>query len=500
LVELLLPTRTPRHTTSSQIYQFLEEEKRMSRSRDRRAFTGTGGGLLAPVQSKKKTIKISSRTVAVRVEPNKYADILCQLQCNIYVQSNDEKVVEGVAWLQTPCGWVCSMDNNGFLCYTLSNDVEANKAWAAEFDARRRIAGAITALLTRSHSLPNARRVSRAILNHIQGPTARPLVNVPDVSLEDLVVGLAASTGLRQAEVLEFMRITASKQCNPVKALKDIATDVNDLISMRPTLWIKSDLSVLETMDIKSKNDRFVMAAARGDMVLFEKFLAMGQELAALHSDLKYTAIHAAADFGQEDMVKRMISTGISLNIRDARKGQTPLHFAGQSGRSAIAQLLLAAGADKAIPNYKGLLAYEIADDQGNFETREILKYSPPEIQFVSVINTTTQSIRFETDNTHKHAPLHTCFLTHPYTHHSTTPIYSNNTHSIKWDPPIVHEHMHARVLSYVVEWTPVGNFMKVCSNYMRVRVKISFRAIHSNKCAHTHMHTGWSRRSLSND
>jgi len=66
-----------------------------------------------------------------------------------------------------------------------------------------------------------------------------------------------------------------------------------------------------------------------------------GQELAAVHSDLKYTALHAAADFGHSEIVKQLIRTGMNVNIRDARKGQTPLHFAGQGGRSEIAYVLV---------------------------------------------------------------------------------------------------------------------------------------------------------------
>ena len=35
-------------------------------------------------------------------------------------------------------------------------------------------------------------------------------------------------------------------------------------------------MNVLETVDIRSKNDEFIMSAARGDVKGFNKFLAMG--------------------------------------------------------------------------------------------------------------------------------------------------------------------------------------------------------------------------------
>ena len=108
--------------------------------------------------------------MAVKDEPDKYGTTLCQLSKGIYCQVQEEKTIEGVVWLSLPCGWVCSLDSTGYQCYVLSTDVEANKAWATEYDNRRRMAGAVAALLTRVHSLPNGRRVARAIQNYVNGP------------------------------------------------------------------------------------------------------------------------------------------------------------------------------------------------------------------------------------------------------------------------------------------------------------------------------------------
>ena len=380
-------------------------------------------GAAAP---KKKVIEITSRTVAVKEDPEKYSETICQLQKGTLVMVTEERTVEGVLWMNVICGWISSIDSIGYQCYVLSNDVSANKAWAKEYDDRRRLAGAVAAMLTKTHAIHNAQRVARAIKTHVNRPQGIKLVNLPDVSIEDLMVGLASVQGLRQSEVLEFVKIAASQQCNPPKALKDIAQEVYDLMNMRPTLWIKEKRNVLETSDVTMQNDQFVMAAARGDVKNFNKYLAMGQELAALHSDLKYTALHAAADFGHVDIVKRLINTGISVNIRDARKGQTPLHFAGQGGRAEVARMLLDAGADRTIASYKGKLPYEIADEQGNFECREILKHPPPAIQYVTVEKVSTTSI------------------------------------ILRWDPPVLHEALHSRITDFVVEWIPEGKASEV--------------------------------------
>lgn len=391
------------------------------RRRDRNAF-GKG---LGPI-SKAKCLKITTRTVAIRKEPGKFHKILCQLTQGIYVPSDMERQVEGVLWYKLPYGWLCSMDSNGYESCVTAPDSEGQRMWAAEFDKRRRIAGAITAMLTRSYSLDNARRVAKSIFNYINSDQMGPMINLPDVSVEDLMVGLSSCAGLRQSETLEFIKIAACQQCNPPKALRDIAADVMDLINMRPTKWVTSERNVLETMDVRSKNDQFVMSAARGDTRKFEDFLAIGQELAAVHSELKYTALHAAADFGQDDIAKRLIGMGLSTDIRDARKGQTPLHFSGQGGRSHICQLLLAAGADRSIFNYSGKLAYELAADQGFLECAEILKTPPPAVQFVAVIDSTTRTI------------------------------------SLHWEPPAIDPLFNARISEYTVEWTPVEHYTVV--------------------------------------
>lgn len=382
-----------------------------------------GRGAAAP---RKRVILINARTCGVMDEASNMGDMLCQLSKGTYCLVLETKSVDGIEWVKTPPGWICSIDQNGFQCYEDSSEVSANKTWAVEFDNRRRMTGAVTACLTRMHSLPNGIRVARAIYNHCHGDKVIHLINLPDVSVEDLMVGLRSSTGLRQAELLEFLKVAASQQSNPPKTLKDMTKEIYDTMGMRPTRWIKEDMNVIETVDVSSSNDRFIMAAAHGKMKEVEKCLAIGQELAAIHSELKYTALHAAADFGHREIVDLLIKTGMSVNIRDGRNGQTPLHFSGQSNRCDIARDLLDAGANRTIKSYKGLLPYQLADQQGNFECREILKHPPPAIQYVTVVKTTTRSIH------------------------------------LRWDAPILHEQTHSRVNDYAIEWDPVGKVSEV--------------------------------------
>lgn len=374
------------------------------------------------VNNKKLLARITSKAIAVRSEPTKYGPIICQLQKDVFVHQLEEKIVENVMWFRCHVGWICSMDSSGFKSFVNSTEIAANKSWTAEFDNRRRIASAVAAMLTKSHSLTNARRVSRSLLKYVHSPDSKNLINLPDVSLDDLLISLSSSINLRQMEVLEFIKIAASQQSNPLTALVKLAEDIDSLMTMRPSLWVTKDLGVLETHDTKARNDRFVMSAARNDMNAFESFLVHGQELAAIHSELGYTALHAAADFGSKQALLALLKSGVSVNIRDIKKGQTALHFAGMAGRIEICQILLDSDADRKITSYNNMLPFELAIDQGHYECSEVLKNIPSEIQDLYIVGSTATTI------------------------------------SIKWVPPYQHLESQAPIIDYMVEWIPLGN------------------------------------------
>lgn len=380
------------------------------------------GGRQKTQEKKNKIFKVTSRAVAVREDCSKYAPIICSLSNGVYIQSVEEKIVDSVLWIRLSFGWVCSLDNNGFQSLQQALDTEANKAWAQEYDNRRRMCSAIAAELTKSHSLVNARRVTRSILKYVRSNETHQLVNMADVSVDDLIIGLQAATGLRQGEILGFIKIAAASQSNPPRALSDMAEELDQFMCLRPSMWVSRNLNVLETYDLKSANNRFIMAAARNDVREFNQFMAKGQELAALHSELGYTALHAAADFGAIDTLKLLIRSGVSLNIKDCRKGQTALCFAALSGRAEVVKLLLDAGADRTITCYAGLMPYQHAEEQGYTQVREILKFPPPEIIQLKVTGQTFDSI------------------------------------SISWHPPTIKPEIHSVVEEFSVEWCPLGD------------------------------------------
>lgn len=338
-------------------------------------------------EKKSTTVKIKSRVIPVRMDPSRTSAIVCQLRESLIVQYSNTVIIEEIEWVNINSGWICSRDSNGIPSYETVPAAEGHKFWAKEHDNRRRVSSAVSSMLTKSLSLTEARRFSKALaaLGSSFVEDCKPLIGLPDVALDDILIAISSAVGLRQHEVFEFIKIVATQQSSPPKALSDMCDDINSMLTLRPSLWVKNKLGILTTVDLKNRNDNFIMTAARGDIKNLEGFLNAGQELACLHSELHYTALHAASDFGSGNAVVKLLATGVSPNIRDARYGQTALHFAAQSGRSSIVELLIAKGADRTIANYKGTLAFEIADEQGHYECREILKFPPPEIQHAAV-------------------------------------------------------------------------------------------------------------------
>jgi ankyrin repeat protein len=355
-----------------------------------RGARGRGDG-----RNKRVCVRITSRSVPIREEPSRVAQIVCSQEQGHIGLVVEERVVDDTKWLRFGCGWMCSKDSNGFICYESTTETTAQKFWATEFDNRRRLSAATANVLVRSHSLYNARRTARQIREHCctYRDERRPLLNLPLVSMENMMVALQASTRLKGTEIFEFIRIAASHQSDPHKSIADIAIDCENMLLRRPSEWVKDDLGVINTVDSRSRNDTFVMSAARDDLFTFEKCLNNGQELAVLHSDLQYTALHAAADFGAARIMQMLIRTGININLRDAKYGMTALHFAAQSGRIEVCKLLVEHNCDRTIQNYEGKLAYEVADYQGHTEVRQMLKHVPPEVSEVMLVSSSSSSL-----------------------------------------------------------------------------------------------------------
>ena len=383
---------------------------------------------------KKTFVRVMSKSVMVRSQPERSGLVLSALQEGQIQQVFETKNIEGTDWFKVNSGWLCSRDSAGFVCTEPSSEDQANRFWTVEFTNRKRLSAVVANLITRSYGLEEARKRAKQLNLLAKGwiKANKPLINLPDINVEALLISLQASTNLRPHEIFEFLKIAASYQSDPRKSLLTMAQEIEENMMLRPSQWVKQDLGILTTSEVTIRNNLFIMAAGQGDMEVFEGYLAQGQELTALHSELKYTALHAAADFGAEEPLKWLIRTKVNLDLRDGRLGRTPLHYAAASGRSNIIRLLLDGGADRTLVDYKGLLPYQIADEHGYYEAKELLKMVPPEIHRISIINTTCSEI------------------------------------SLQWFPPALQEHLHSNIVEYGVLHEPINTKRDGSSKFYR--------------------------------
>ncbi|KAK7895539.1 hypothetical protein WMY93_020864 [Mugilogobius chulae] len=80
--------------------------------------------------------------------------------------------------------------------------------------------------------------------------------------------------------------------------------------------------------------------------------------------------LHVAADFGQDEVVKYLLSKGAKVNAQD-KHGITPLLAACYEEHVSCVKILLAEGADKTLKGPDGKNAFESAESE---TLRELLK------------------------------------------------------------------------------------------------------------------------------
>lgn len=245
-------------------------------------------------------VLITSDLVSVLTRP-KGGTLACQLRKGVYIVCLTRQSIDNVQWVQTYCGWLCSVDAEFNPNYEELYDINsALDAWKSEESKRKRMASAIACELVKSHPLAKAKRFVGSLTKHaITFYPSKPMVKIKKIGVEDIMISLGGQLGLKKQQIFEYIKVAASQQSNPPQSVLDIVAEINHLITFRPTQWVTYDLNVLETEDVRRNNDRFVMLAAAGKLAEFRGMVEKGHELTCLHSELKYTALHGAADFGQ---------------------------------------------------------------------------------------------------------------------------------------------------------------------------------------------------------
>lgn len=122
--------------------------------------------------------------------------------------------------------------------------------------------------------------------------------------------------------------------------------------------------------------DTLHSAAARGDVEVLRRLLALGADVTEADAD-GATPLHAAAFAGHVDAIRLLLDSGARLNSRD-KFGFTPLHAAARDGHLSAVQLLVERGADLEALDETGLTPAEIAGFMHHNEVAEWLAARGP--------------------------------------------------------------------------------------------------------------------------
>ena len=115
------------------------------------------------------------------------------------------------------------------------------------------------------------------------------------------------------------------------------------------------------------------LAAFFGQLAAVNALIAAGADVnAAAKNPLKVQALHAAVAGRNLEIVKAVLDAGADANAQQ-QAGFRPIHEAGTNANRALAELLLAHGADPSLPNDDGKSAIDLARDKGHAEFAEWL-------------------------------------------------------------------------------------------------------------------------------
>lgn len=119
--------------------------------------------------------------------------------------------------------------------------------------------------------------------------------------------------------------------------------------------------------DINARNEEgltLLQMAVRDRMDdIAEKLLSFGADVNLKSLQNGYTALHYAADKGDEDLIDLLLAHKADPNITGNRK-QSPLHIAAEGGEEDIVKKLVAAGTDVLLEDHLKRTAGRTADIQ----------------------------------------------------------------------------------------------------------------------------------------
>jgi ankyrin repeat protein len=193
-----------------------------------------------------------------------------------------------------------------------------------------------------------------------------------------LVVALWAAalhTSAHAGAYEDFFVAIKNDQAQTVKALLDRGMDPNTLDpqgfpapvqAARQQAWNSLDLLMQAKgvkLDARSKQgETALMYAVRyNKRPVVEKLIAKGAEV----NQTGWTALHYAATFGHDDLVKLLLDQHAYIDAESPNK-TTPIMMAARHGHITTVKLLLDEGADVKLKNDVGWTALDFAKKQGH--------------------------------------------------------------------------------------------------------------------------------------
>lgn len=141
-----------------------------------------------------------------------------------------------------------------------------------------------------------------------------------------------------------------------------------------------------QEIDIKSNEDQInksrselinqLMDTAKSGQIEKVKYLIEEQKVDVNSVDntkARKTALHYAAKYGKDTIVKYLIDSGAQKDLQDEMFGMTPLYLAVDHNQENAVKQLLSCGADCNTPSKKGISPLDLSARHNNFNITEIL-------------------------------------------------------------------------------------------------------------------------------
>lgn len=154
------------------------------------------------------------------------------------------------------------------------------------------------------------------------------------------------------------------------KILEDAKENMTDLINTAKT----GDVSTVEGASAKDDEGATALTAAAeaGDVDLVQKLLADGADVNS-HDGDGWTALMSATAAGHRQIVELLLSAGADVNAK-TNFGLTALMSAAGSGRTEVVELLVEKGADIKAKDNNTWTALIWASSEGHKDAVEVLK------------------------------------------------------------------------------------------------------------------------------